>query len=154
MTSGLYPITVIGSWAHADATVEEITWRSGFWECADLARADLERLMAGGLDAAHALVAAVMPEGDIALSDGCHRYAVGRDLGFASLPVEFRSYEECFEAPYRMAATDVTHACPPEGGDGLMPCCGLTPFEVSRWDRITLDPGLVTCRQVRSRSSR
>jgi hypothetical protein len=38
----------------------------------------------------------------------------------------------------------VTHRCPPEGS-GLMPCCGRTPFEVSRCDRITLDPALVTC---------
>ena len=28
-----------------------------------------------------------------------------------------------------------------------MPCCGLTPFEVPRTDRMTLDPALVTCRQ-------
>lgn len=39
----------------------------------------------------------------------------------------------------------VTHACPPEGTGGLMPCCGLTPYEVSRTDRMTLDPSLVTC---------
>lgn len=38
---------------------------------------------------------------------------------------------------------EVTHQCPPEGG--VMPCCGLTPFEVSRTDRITEDPTLVTC---------
>lgn len=39
---------------------------------------------------------------------------------------------------------EVTHSCPPQG-QFLMPCCGLTPYEVSRWDRITLDPALVTC---------
>lgn len=27
----------------------------------------------------------------------------------------------------------------------MMPCCGRTPFEVPRTDRITLDPALVTC---------
>jgi hypothetical protein len=48
------------------------------------------------------------------------------------------------EAP-RGAAAEVTHACPPDGGDGLMPCCQQTPFEISRTDRITLDPELVTC---------
>lgn len=36
------------------------------------------------------------------------------------------------------------HMCPPDGGDGLMPCCGDTPFE-HRADRMTLDPALVTC---------
>lgn len=40
---------------------------------------------------------------------------------------------------------EVTHQCPPTGGS-VMPCCGKTPFEVSQWDRITLDPELVTCR--------
>jgi hypothetical protein len=40
---------------------------------------------------------------------------------------------------------EVTHLCPPDGGDGLFPCCGLTPFEVPSWHRMTLDPALVTC---------
>lgn len=40
--------------------------------------------------------------------------------------------------------TAVTHECPPEGR-GTMPCCGLTPFEVPRTDRMTLDESLVTC---------
>ena len=39
------------------------------------------------------------------------------------------------------------HACPPDGL-GLMPCCGRTPFEVPRTDRLTLDPALVTCSGV------
>lgn len=38
----------------------------------------------------------------------------------------------------------VIHLCPP--GDGAeMPCCGRTPFEVSRDDRMTTDLSLVTC---------
>lgn len=37
------------------------------------------------------------------------------------------------------------HACPSDGGGGLMPCCGKTPFEVPRTDRMTSD-GEVTCR--------
>lgn len=37
------------------------------------------------------------------------------------------------------------HACPPKNGGGLMPCCGRTPFEVSPWDRMTLEPMNVTC---------
>jgi hypothetical protein len=41
--------------------------------------------------------------------------------------------------------TDTTHQCPSDNGGGVMPCCGLSPFEVPRTDRITLDPALVTC---------
>ena len=40
--------------------------------------------------------------------------------------------------------TETTHQCPPSGS-GVMPCCGLTPFEAPRTDRMTLDPALVTC---------
>lgn len=36
------------------------------------------------------------------------------------------------------------HLCPPEGS-GEMPCCGRSPFEVPRTDRITEDVYLVTC---------
>jgi hypothetical protein len=39
---------------------------------------------------------------------------------------------------------ETVHACPPDGG-GPMPCCGRTPFEASRWHRMTMEPGLVTC---------
>lgn len=39
----------------------------------------------------------------------------------------------------------VTHACPPRGAGGLTPCCGRTPFELPRTDRMTSDPALVTC---------
>lgn len=41
-------------------------------------------------------------------------------------------------------ASVVVHQCPP-GDSGTMPCCGRTPFEVSRWDRMASDPELVTC---------
>jgi hypothetical protein len=37
----------------------------------------------------------------------------------------------------------LTHQVPPEGG--VMPCCGLTPFEVPHGDRITEDASAVTC---------
>lgn len=37
-----------------------------------------------------------------------------------------------------------THQCPPEGS-GIMPCCGRTPFEVSRSDRMTVHADFVTC---------
>jgi hypothetical protein len=36
------------------------------------------------------------------------------------------------------------HQCPPDGGH-VFPCCGLTPFEVPRWHRMSADPELVTC---------
>lgn len=36
------------------------------------------------------------------------------------------------------------HAIPPEGS-GLMPCCGLTPFEADRGDQMTAEPTLITC---------
>ncbi len=39
---------------------------------------------------------------------------------------------------------ETTHMCPPDGGN-VMPCCSLTPWEVPRTDRMTLDPALVTC---------
>ncbi|MFE3326856.1 hypothetical protein [Streptomyces sp. NPDC059176] len=42
--------------------------------------------------------------------------------------------------------TPVAHACPPKGS-GVMPCCGRTPFEVPRTDRISVDPFEVTCGQ-------
>lgn len=41
---------------------------------------------------------------------------------------------------------ETVHRCPPDGGGGLMPCCGLTPFEAPRTDRITKDKEQVTCR--------
>jgi hypothetical protein len=41
-------------------------------------------------------------------------------------------------------AETAVHACPP-GDTGIMPCCGKTPFEVPRSDRMATDPGLVTC---------
>jgi hypothetical protein len=38
---------------------------------------------------------------------------------------------------------EVVHLCPEAGG--AMRCCGLTPFDVPRSDRVTTDPQLVTC---------
>ncbi|MDX2954571.1 hypothetical protein [Streptomyces caniscabiei] len=43
------------------------------------------------------------------------------------------------------AETETVHACPPDGS-GLTPCCGRTPFELPRTDRMTRDPAAVTCR--------
>lgn len=38
----------------------------------------------------------------------------------------------------------LVHACPPEGS-GLTPCCGRTPFELPRDERLTQYGPLVTC---------
>lgn len=43
-----------------------------------------------------------------------------------------------------IAAHEVTHLCPPDGMQ-TTPCCGETPFDLPRTDRMTLDPSLVTC---------
>lgn len=40
---------------------------------------------------------------------------------------------------------EVTHQCPPRGASGIMPCCGRTPVEVPRTDRMTYKPSLVNC---------
>lgn len=41
----------------------------------------------------------------------------------------------------------LVHACPPDGsgGPGVMPCCGRTPLEVPRDERVTQYGPLVTC---------
>jgi hypothetical protein len=58
--------------------------------------------------------------------------------------IQFRCLVVYGDGLGRVQADGVTHACPPDGG-GLMPCCGQTPFEVPRTDRMTLDPAQVTC---------
>ncbi|AIV35560.1 hypothetical protein [Streptomyces sp. CCM_MD2014] len=40
--------------------------------------------------------------------------------------------------PAAAAPAEVVHACPPVGS-GFTPCCGRTPFELPRTDRITVD---------------
>jgi hypothetical protein len=39
---------------------------------------------------------------------------------------------------------EIIHLCPPDGMI-FTPCCGETPFDLPRTDRMTLDPSLVTC---------
>jgi hypothetical protein len=95
-TIASYPVAEIGTWAHADATVEEVTRRGDFWEHAGLSRTELLALMAGGLDPSHALDAVTAPEGDTVLADGCHRYAAGRDLGLTALPVRLGEWDDWF----------------------------------------------------------
>lgn len=40
--------------------------------------------------------------------------------------------------------SEIIHHCPPDG-TYTTPCCGETPFDLPRTDRITADPSLVTC---------
>src|SRR6266567_4376437 len=47
---------------------------------------------------------------------------------------------------------EVVHACP-RWGSGVMPCCGRTPFEVPSTDRMTSEPGNVTCAGVQPEGS-
>ncbi|MBP5913210.1 hypothetical protein F3K34_13305 [Streptomyces sp. LBUM 1486] len=42
------------------------------------------------------------------------------------------------------ADSETVHACPPDGS-GLTPCCGRTPFELPRTDRISSEPAAITC---------
>ena len=92
----IYPTETIGAWAHADATVDEVTRRPDFWEYAGISCGELVSLMAGGMDPSYALAAVIAPEGDTVLADGCHRYSVARDLGILFLPVKMGTWDEWF----------------------------------------------------------
>lgn len=43
-----------------------------------------------------------------------------------------------------LAVKETVHGCPPDGS-GLTPCCGRTPFELPRTDRISSEAP-VTCK--------
>ncbi|WP_060887647.1 hypothetical protein [Streptomyces caniscabiei] len=45
------------------------------------------------------------------------------------------------EAP----TAETVHGCPPDGS-GVTPCCGRTPFELPRTDRMSTDSTVATCR--------
>ncbi|MFJ4682015.1 hypothetical protein [Streptomyces sp. NPDC088789] len=40
--------------------------------------------------------------------------------------------------------TEIVHGCPPDGSD-LTPCCGKSPVELPRYDRMTINTAAVTC---------
>ena len=43
-------------------------------------------------------------------------------------------------------SSETVHHCPAaDHGGGLTPCCGKTPFELPRTDRMTTGPSRVTC---------
>lgn len=68
-------------------------------------------------------------------------FVLASDAEAAIAAAELAAYQVGHEAA---AAGSLTHACPPSGS-GIMPCCGRTPFDVPRYDRMTLEPSRVTC---------
>jgi hypothetical protein len=48
----------------------------------------------------------------------------------------------------QLTALGVVHACPP-GNSALTPCCGRTPFELARTDRLTYEQAEITCPAAR-----
>lgn len=54
-------------------------------------------------------------------------------------PSRSRSYE-----PVKSMRVEVTHACPGEG-EFLTLCCGRSPWDLPRSDRVTLVTAAVTC---------
>lgn len=44
----------------------------------------------------------------------------------------------------RTPSSEVTHDCPREG-ERVTLCCGRSPFELPRTDRMTVEAALVTC---------
>lgn len=64
--------------------------------------------------------------------DGTARYALGA-LDDAGLLPRIGSADQA-----------VVHACPRQG-TGITPCCGRSPLELPRSERITTDPDAVTC---------
>jgi hypothetical protein len=61
--------------------------------------------------------------------------------------------EQLAQAQREADPGSVVHACPRPADDGIMPCCGRTPFEVVLTDRMTLDPALVTCERQAQRDA-
>lgn len=68
---------------------------------------------------------------------------VYRDAAQTDAPT-YADSPEGFEARFEPVEERVTHACPPPG-QAVTPCCGRTPFELPRTDRIALGPMVVTC---------
>jgi hypothetical protein len=85
-----HPVAGIGAWSHSDATVAVVAARPDFWDYAEIGRDDLLARVraAGGIGPDHVLAAAVLLSGEVLLVDGCHRWAVARDLGLVTVPVE------------------------------------------------------------------
>lgn len=58
---------------------------------------------------------------------------------------EWHDYQAGEAAPDNTEArAETVHGCPPDGS-GLTPCCGRTPFELPRTDRISSEADAITC---------
>lgn len=74
---------------------------------------------------------------EVLVDDVLHRWALAQS--------QHQIVVEKLEQLEAMQGTAGTvHGCPMPGGV-VTPCCGRTPFEVLRTDRITVDAALVTC---------
>lgn len=62
------------------------------------------------------------------------------DVFIARTEVQWREAPDGDEAQQQ---PETVHACPPDGS-GLTPCCGRTPFELPRTDRISSEAP-ITC---------
>lgn len=68
--------------------------------------------------------------------------------------------ETVSEAAHIIAAWQATHGPLPDvhlcptGDDGVFQCCGRTPFEVPRTDRVTVDPEFVVCASTSAEAAR
>lgn len=51
-------------------------------------------------------------------------------------------------------AGPVTHLVPPDGMGGVTPCCGRTPFELPRMDRMTATASRSDCRGLEGSPAR
>jgi len=66
------------------------------------------------------------------------------DVVQGGCPCGFRSRSNC-EYTKASGICEVVHRCPP-GDSALTPCCGKSPFELPRTDRLTVHDEQVTCR--------
>lgn len=69
----------------------------------------------------------------------------GSTLGCENPNCPTGAYELCEAAfCHELSARGTVHAHP-QGGSQQMPCCGHTPVETPRGDRMTIDQSKVTC---------
>ncbi|MEU9323243.1 hypothetical protein AB0D91_05425 [Streptomyces canus] len=120
------------------------------WQSAELARAQAEahqyRTALQGVARRAAVLLASVDRADVLreladLAEGCDGHLTKQELRRMAREAD-RSAAEL----RRVAAEtrEVVHGCPPDGS-GLTPCCGRTPFELPRTDRMSTDPAAVTC---------
>lgn len=93
--------------------------------------------------------AAIYPYGAVCQCDQREALATEFHLTHAEVDALLTEAWELNADPAELAAArqqaETVHACPP-GNSSLTPCCGKTPFELTRTDRLTYDLAEVTCR--------